>query len=253
MARTVLITGAGSGFGKLTALALAARGHRVLATCETDAQVTALAAEAPQLEVRRLDVTTDDVEWAREVEIDVLINNAGLGQTGPIADVPIDRVRRLFEVNVFGTLRLTQVVAPQMVARGSGRILILSSIAGHLVAPTFGPYSMTKFALEAMGKALRAELAPAGVDVALVNPGPYATGFNDTMAASMWEWFGDGATSAAGTKITGEFVVTGQLDPKEVADALVALVEADRTAESNFIPAELVGLVSPPQVTVPQP
>ena len=196
MSKTVMITGAGSGFGKGASIALAARGHDVIATTETEAQATALRDEAPGLRVEKLDITTDDVARASEWEIDVLVDNAGAGQTGPLADVPIDRVRRLFDVNVFGTLAVTQAVLPRMVARGSGRIIIMSSIAGVLSAPAFGPYSMTKHALEAMGKAMRGELAGQGIDVCLLNPGPYLTGFNDRMADSMWEWFGEDAVNA---------------------------------------------------------
>ena len=159
MSKTVMITGAGSGFGKGASLALAARGHNVIATTETDEQAAALRAEAPQLTVEKLDITSADVAKTAAWDIDVLINNAGAGQTGPMADVPIDRVRRLFEVNVFGTLVVTQHVLRGMVAKGAGRIIIVSSIAGVVSGPSFGPYSMTKHALEAMGKAMRAELA----------------------------------------------------------------------------------------------
>ena len=237
-----MITGAGSGFGKLASLALAERGHRVIATTETDRQADELRAEAPMLTVERLDITTDDVGRAGAWEIDVLVNNAGVGQTGPIADVPLDRVRRLFEVNVFGTLAVTQRVLPGMVERGRGRVIIMSSIAGVLAAPTFGPYSMTKFALEAMGKAMRAELAPLGVDVTLLNPGPYLTGFNDRMAESMWEWFSDASLNASEAptfRAIGEFVTTGQMDPVEVSDRIVELVEAPSTQENNFVPPEI--------------
>lgn len=245
MSTTVLITGAGTGFGKLASLALSERGHRVIATTETEEQAAALSAEAPQLEVRKLDITTSDVDDVAGLEVDVLIDNAAIGQTGPMADVPMDRMRRIFEVNVFGTLAVTQAVIPQMVTRGSGRIIIVSSIAGHLVAPTFGPYSMTKFALEAMGKALRSELAGFGVDVCMINPGPYLTGFNDTMAASMWEWFDDSATTAGGSevfKLVGDMVTGDQMDPAEVAQRLVELVEAETTEESNFVPPEIAEL-----------
>ena len=110
MTKTVMITGAGAGFGKLSSLALAERGHEVVATTETDEQVESLRAEAPQLTVERIDITTDDVAKVSKWDIDVLINNAGAGQTGPMADVPIERVRRLFDVNVFGTLSVTQHV-----------------------------------------------------------------------------------------------------------------------------------------------
>lgn len=245
MGKTVMVTGAGSGFGKLASVALAERGHQVIATTETDEQARALSAELAELEVHRLDITSEDVVRASRWELDVLINNAGVGQTGPMADVPLDRIRRLFEVNVFGTLAVTQQVLPSMIRRGSGRIIIVSSIAGVLSAPTFGPYSMTKHALEAMGKAMRGELAPLGIDVTLLNPGPYQTGFNDRMAASMWEWFGESSLNASATDLfhaVGDMVTEGQLDPAEVATRMVELVEAETTTENNFVPPEIRAL-----------
>jgi short-subunit dehydrogenase len=241
--KTVLITGAGSGFGKGASLALAARGHHVIATTETDAQAETLRVEAPQLQVEKLDITGADVAKAKQWSVDVLVNNAGAGQTGPMADVPMDRVRHLFEVNVFGTLAITQAVLPGMVARGSGRVIIVSSIAGVMSGPAFGPYSMTKHALEAMGKAMRAELAGQGIDVTLLNPGPYGTGFNDRMADSMWEWFGDGAVNAPATELfqmMRGMVTTNQMDPQEVVDRMVELVEADTTTENNFVPPDIL-------------
>ena len=140
----------------------------------------------------------------------------GAGQTGPMADVPIERVRRLFEVNVFGTLSVTQHVLKGMVAKGSGRVIIMSSIAGVLSAPTFGPYSMTKHALEAMGKAMRGELAPLGIDVTLLNPGPYQTGFNDRMAefdVGMVRRHSVNASASDLFRSIGDMVTTGQMDP----------------------------------------
>lgn len=244
---TVLITGAGSGFGRGAALALSARAHEVIATTETDEQAAALRLEAPELRVERVDITSDDIAKVDEWEIDVLIDNAGVGRFGPLVDVPLDLVRQVFEVNVFGTLAITQRVLAQMIPRGSGRVIIVSSIAGLMSAPATGPYSMTKHALEAMGKALRAELAPQGIDVCLLNPGPYETGFNDRMAASMWEWFGAGSLQAPATELfqmVGEFVTTDQLDPTEVIDKMVELVEADSTHENNLVPPDIMGPVS---------
>jgi NAD(P)-dependent dehydrogenase (short-subunit alcohol dehydrogenase family) len=243
MTKTVLITGSGSGFGKAAAIALAARGHEVIATTETDAQADELRAEAPQLTVEKLDITTADVAKAAAWDIDVLINNAGAGQTGPMADVPLERVRHLFEVNVFGTLAITQSVLPRLVAKGSGRIIIVSSIAGVMSGPAFGPYSMTKHALEAMGKAMRAELASQGIDVTLLNPGPYLTGFNDRMADSMWEWFGAGSINAPATplfEMMRDLVTNGQMDPAEVVTRMVELTEAETTTENNFVPPEIL-------------
>lgn len=242
MGKTVMITGAGSGFGKLAALALAARGHHVIATTETDEQASALRAEAPQLQVERLDITTNDIDKVLDWDIDVVINNAGIGQTGPLADIALSRVRDLFEVNVFGTLAVTQAVIKGMVAKRRGRIIIMSSIAGVLTAPTFGPYAMTKHALEAMGKAMRAELAPLGIDVTLINPGPYRTGFNDRMASSMWEWFDERSLNGSESTLfhlIGEYVTTDQRDPGEVVQRLVELTEAETTTENNFVPAEI--------------
>ena len=241
MTKTVLVTGAGSGFGKGTSLALAARGHKVIATTETDEQAIALAAEAPQLIVERIDITTDDVDKVTAWDIDVLINNAGMGQTGPMADVPMERIRRIFEVNVFGTLAITQKVLAGMIKRGSGRVIVMSSIGGLHSFPTFGPYNMTKHALEGMGKAMRLELAPQGIDVCMINPGPHDTGFNDSMADSMWEWFGEKSLQAPNMDMftsMREAAVTDQMDPMIVVDKLVELTEAETTAQHNIVPPE---------------
>lgn len=241
MGKTVLVTGAGSGFGKGASLALAARGHNVIATTETDEQAAALAAEAPQLTVERIDITTDDVDKVTAWDIDVLINNAGMGQTGPMADVPMERIRRIFEVNVFGTLAITQKVLAGMIKRGSGRVIVMSSIGGLHSFPTFGPYNMTKHALEGMGKAMRLELEPQGIDVCLINPGPHDTGFNDSMAASMWEWFGEKSLQAPNMDMftsMREAAVTDQMDPMIVVDKLVELTEAETTAQHNIVPPD---------------
>lgn len=100
---------------------------------------------------------------------------------------------------------------------------------------------MTKHALEAVGKTLRCELAPLGIDVTLLNPGPYQTGFNDRMANSMWEWFDDQSLNGGEATLfrtIGEFVTTGS-DPVEVVQRLVELTEAAQTSENNFVPEDL--------------
>jgi len=239
--KTVIVTGAGSGFGLGVSRALAARGHHVIATTETNEQAARLHAGSPALRVERVDITTDDIDKVAEWDADVLINNAGVGQTGPMADVPLERVRRLFEVNVFGTLAITQKVLPGMVARGSGRVIIVSSIGGLKCFPTFGPYNMTKHALEAMGKTLRLELEPQGIDVTLLNPGPYGTGFNDRMVDTMWEWFNDQSLQASSKEMFSSMhsaALTDQLDPAEVVDKLVELTEADQTKQNNIVPSD---------------
>ena len=158
-----------------------------------------------------------------------------------MADVPMERIRRIFEVNVFGTLAITQKVLAGMIKRGSGRVIVMSSIGGLHSFPTFGPYNMTKHALEGMGKAMRLELEPQGIDVCMINPGPHDTGFNNSMADSMWEWFGEKSLQAPNMDMftsMREAAVTDQMDPMIVVDKLVELTEAETTAQHNIVPPD---------------
>ena len=244
MSKTVLITGAGSGFGRLAAVKLASRGHTVVATVETQEQVDELSAAHPELTVEKLDVTdASDLDVIDRHDLDVFIGNAGLGQTGPLSVIPLERVRRVFEVNVFGTLATAQRAAQAMRRKRAGRILLVSSIAGVRAGAGSGPYSMTKHAMQAMGGVLRNELAPFGIDVALINPGPFATGFNDRMANDPGDWF-DPATAApedvAIIDSLRQRITIGQLDPDEVADRYVELVEAETTELVNFVPPDII-------------
>ena len=236
--RNILITGAGSGFGKGAAVELAQRGHAVFAACETDAQADALAADHPELTAITLDVTdAAAIAGAADLGIDVLINNAGVGIVGPMASVPMDDVRRSFEVNVFGMVALSQAVIPGMRSRGWGRIVNMSSVAGVLASPLGSPYSMTKHAVEAFTKSLRAELAPHGIDVTKVNPGPYLTGFNDRMVNGAADFIEVDDTSTTDIHALVQAVIlTDQLDPAEVSLALADLAEADETPEELFLP-----------------
>jgi NAD(P)-dependent dehydrogenase (short-subunit alcohol dehydrogenase family) len=239
MAKTILITGAGTGFGKAAAIELASRGHDVIATTETQAQADALAAEQPGITTMKLDVTdADDVAQAATLGVEVLINNAGVGVLGPMATVPMDKVRLSFEVNVLGMVAMSQAVIPGMRDRGSGRIINVSSIAGVLASPLGSPYCMTKHAVEAFTKSLRGELAPHGIDVTKVNPGPYNTGFNDRMVNNIPTYIDEGDTSATETHaFVSQIVLGDQLDPMEVAMSLADLAEADETPEETFLPA----------------
>jgi NAD(P)-dependent dehydrogenase (short-subunit alcohol dehydrogenase family) len=244
MQKTVLITGAGSGFGRGAAAELAQRGHKVIATTETDKQAAALAAAHPKLTVAKLDITNaSDVAKVDQWDLDVFVANAGMGQTGPLSVLPLERLRAVFEVNVFGTFAITQRVAQAMRRKRSGRILIVSSIAGVRAGVGSGPYAMSKHALQALGMALRAELLPFGVDVALINPGPYATGFNDRMANDPGPWFDRNTAAPEDVAVMDSIVkriTIGQLDPADVVKRYVELVEADKTELVNFIPPDIV-------------
>ena len=238
MAKKILVTGAGTGFGKGAAVELAKRGHQVIAATESQEQADALAGEHPDLTTMKLDVTNDDdVQAAAGLGIDVLINNAGVGVAGPLSTMPMADIRRAFDVNVFGMVALSQVVIPEMKARGSGRIINVSSIVGVWAAPLSSPYSMTKHAVEAFTKSLRGELAPHGIDVTKVNPGPYNTGFNDRMVNGIPNYIEASDTSSRDIHSeVAAVVLADQFDPTEVYMKLADLAEADETPEEVFLP-----------------
>lgn len=188
-----MITGAGSGFGKGAALALARRGHSVIAATYDQAQADALAAEAGAagvaLRAVKLDITSDvDRRTVAGTGIDVLINNAAVGESGALAEVPLDRIRRTLETNVIGTIGMIQAAVPELMRKGGGTIVIVTSLAGRMPIPFLAPYGMTKFALEVAGADLAVELKPFNIRVALIEPGSFATGFNEAQIATKYAW-----------------------------------------------------------------
>ncbi len=186
--KTILITGATSGIGKSAALELAKRGHTVFATGRRMEALEALRNDydRPNLVLQHLDVTdTASIERAMSTlqqhtnGIDVLINNAGYAQFGPTVEISDEALRRQFDVNVFGLMSVTRSCSSAMMKRGTGRIINVSSIGGRMVFPFGGVYQATKFAVEALSDAMRAELASFGIQVILIEPGPIETGFMD--------------------------------------------------------------------------
>jgi NAD(P)-dependent dehydrogenase (short-subunit alcohol dehydrogenase family) len=248
MPKTVLITGAGSGFGRMAASLLASRGHKVIATVLNDPQAAELSKAEPKLTVAKLDITdTKDVASVDQWDPDVFIANAAIGQTGPLSLIPLERLRRIFEVNVFSTFAVTQRVAQKMREKRAGRIIIVSSIGGVRAGVGSGPYTMTKHAIQAFGTALRAELKMFGVDVCTINPGPYATGFNDRMAMNPGDWFDRKSAAPEDVAVMDQLVqriTVGQLDPVDVARRYVELAEAEKTELVNFVPPDIVERMS---------
>ena len=235
MNKTILITGAGTGIGRDAAFALAARGHRVIATTIDDAQSVELRADAARLghalEVFKLDITVvSDRERILPLELVVLINNAAVGESGSLAEVDMDRVRRAFEVNVFATLELTQLALRGMIARRRGSILLVSSIAGRMPMPFLMPYSMTKFALSAAGAGLRAELDQLGanVHVALIEPGAIHTGFNQAMTGRKYAWMDEKSYfhAQAEQMKARETRVFGLLEARDTKSIVAQIVKA---------------------------
>ena len=248
MPKTVLITGAGSGFGRGAALELARRGHKVIAGVLNEQQAAELAKAEPKLIVVKLDITdAKDVAKVDQWNLDVFIANAAIGQTGPLSVIPLERLRAVFEVNVFATFAITQRVAQALRRKRAGRIIIMSSIGGVRAGVGSGPYTMTKHAIQAFGTALRAELRAFGVDVCLINPGPYGTGFNDRMANDPGPWFDRSKAAPEDVAVMDQLVqriTVGQMDPSEVVKRYVELVEAPATELVNFVPADIVERMS---------
>jgi short-subunit dehydrogenase len=193
--KTILITGAGTGIGKDSALELALRGHSIIATTETNEQAREMQEASVEtglsIESFKLDITNkNDREKITNYNIDVLINNAAIGESGSLAEINIDKVRNNFEVNVFSSLELTQLALKKMLKKDKGTIVFISSLAGRTVMPFLGSYTMTKFSLSAGSEALRKELKriTKNVHITVVEPGAYHTGFNQIMLAKKYKW-----------------------------------------------------------------
>ncbi|GAB2640985.1 SDR family oxidoreductase [Gordonia jinhuaensis] len=240
---TFLITGAGSGFGKEIALRLAAQGHDVIAGVEIIAQVNALRAEAitrdVDLRVEKLDVTDEgDRLNAFTWDVDVLLNNAGVSEGGSTVDIPAANLRRQFEVNVIGPILLTQGIAKQMVSKKAGKIVFMSSVAGLTVDPFTGAYAGSKHAVEAFADALDQELAEFGITVATVNPGPFLTGFNDTMFETWKTWVDDPSTRLFDYEKLA--FPHEQHDPDEVITTTIDVLTGEDTAYRHVLPTSTV-------------
>lgn len=237
MTKHILITGATSGIGRHAALWLARRGHHIIASGRRQHALDELLVEAKglQLDVLRLDVTDSDSiqSAAHEVNrltnghgLDVLINNAGYGQGGAVLDIDIDAVRRQYETNVFGLLEVTRAFSAKMIHNGSGRIINISSIGGRITFPLLGVYNSTKYAVESLSDALRAELAPLGVQVVIVQPGTIRTRFGSTVNSGLSD---DGGRWSELHADSGALIETFERfapDPTPVSHALARAVES---------------------------
>lgn len=246
--KTILITGAGSGFGKAAALGMARNGHSVIATAQVSSQVTPLREEAQRLSlnsfrVERLDLADPyDIAQAQSWDIDVLWNNAGMGEAGPVWEIPLDLVRKNYEINVFLPLKLTQGVVQKWVREGkTGKVVFTSSMGGLFTPANWGTYVSTKHALEAFAEAMQQELAAYGIKVQTINPGAYYTGYNETMADNPFRWLDDTRhfTKRADLRRSfDEFFATpeGKMDPTEMIERMIDIVPADDGKFRNVVP-----------------
>jgi NADP-dependent 3-hydroxy acid dehydrogenase YdfG len=241
----VLVTGCSTGIGRAAAEALLARGHTVWATARRPETLADLAAKGAH--VTALDVTDEASMSAAVAEVEAahgavgtLVNNAGYGEYGAVEEVAMDKVRAMFETNVFGLARMCQLVLPGMRAAGRGRIVNLSSMGGRMTFPLGGYYHATKYAVEAISDALRNEVRQFGLHVSLVEPGLIRTGFEETAMTSAAHAADEGSPYAALLATSASITSGGYANPvltagpKAVAKVVLKAVEA-RAPRSRYV------------------
>lgn len=241
--KKVLITGAGSGFGNEVAMRLAEKDFAVVATVEIDGQVQPLKRQAARrgvrMRVEKLDVTIEgDRRKALDWGIEILVNNAGVGEGGSTLDIPAANIRHQFEVNVTGPLLLTQGIGKQMARRGTGRIVWVSSREGLNVNPFTGLYAASKHALEAIAETMKDELQEFGVEVSTMNPGPFLTGFNDRIFQT-WESWDDNPADRLYDYSKLAFP-RPQFNPEPVYATLTALAAGEIDSYRNLEPKSMI-------------
>ena len=204
--QTALITGASSGIGREMAIRLAEKGFQVIAAARRIDRLTELAEQFQNITPMQVDLSqSEDTEVFCDyistlpMPVSVLINNAGYSIRGALEDVSMEAIKRIFEVNLFALIRITQACLPGMRNLRKGTIVNLSSIAGKFAFPGSGVYAATKYAVEGITDALRIELAPFGIRVVAIRPGPIATEFNEV-----------------GNKLTGDLMARTHPDYKPI-------------------------------------
>lgn len=231
--KKILITGAGSGLGKGTAIGLAKEGHHVIAgvhVWEQRSELLKIIKEEKlekNLHVIKLDILDEvDCQHAYSFDIDILVNNAGMGHSGPVGEMPVDLIREVMETNVFSPLEFSQPIIKKMVKKGKGKIIFVSSIAGLTTSPYLGAYNASKHALESIAQNLRDELHDFGVEVATINPGPFETGFNDRMYDTYEQWYDQAETFTKKETIekASKKLLDNQLDPQIMIDEMVKVI-----------------------------
>ena len=238
--RSILITGSSSGIGRATAERFGGRGWRVFASMrnlEAGAALRARAADAGwRLTTPALDVTSDEsvatatAEVLRETggRLDVLVNNAGYYQFGALEETSPAELRAQLETNVVGVQRVTRAVLPAMRARRTGTIVTIGSVSGRVALPLVGPYHASKWALEGMIEALRLELIPFGVRVALIEPGVYHTSLHDNERLAA----GAGTDSPYAALLSAYRRQNGKLPRQDDLTPLIDVIERAATSEN---------------------
>ncbi len=232
MSRTALVTGATSGIGLEVARLLAAKGYRVLGTSRNPDTVAA-DRRIPGVEYLALDLADrDSVARCAEAAgaVDIVVNNAGESQSGPLEELPAEAVDRLFQTNVFGAVQLTQRLLPGMRARGYGRVVMVGSMLASFPLAYRGSYVAAKAALKGFASAARQELSPFGVWVSTVEPGSIATGIGERRTS----YVADGSVYRRDFDTMIERLDANErsgIPPRRVAEVIVSAIEADKPRE----------------------
>ncbi len=236
--RVVLVTGASSGIGKATATLFAQKGYITYAAArrrETFAELRARACHPLHVDVTdeaSMIAAVQEIE-AQHGAVDILVNNAGYGQAGPLEELALSAMRQQFETNVFGPLRMSQLVLPGMRGKRWGRIINVSSVAGAVTMMGTGAYTMSKHAVECFSDVLRYEVRPFGVDVITIQPGGVSTNFTSVEE----EMFGKGEPNSPYAKFRENVARTLHqgasenrliLKPEQVAQAILVAATAPR-------------------------
>src|SRR4051812_41481736 len=222
MTRTALVTGASSGIGAAVAELLAAHDYRVLGTSRDPSTLATRVAGVEYLPLDLGDYASVEACAAAAGDVDVLVNNAGESQSGPLEELPMDAVERLFRVNVFGAVRLTQLVLPGMRERGYGRVVMVGSMLASFPLAYRSSYVATKAAIKGFASAARREVAPFGVGVTTVEPGSISTGIGERRTHYLAE--GSPFTAEYGTMI--ERLDANERDGTSAEDVAATILKA---------------------------
>jgi len=240
----ILITGASSGIGFLTGITLASRNHKVIMTSHNEKQLENLNNKIKALnldiETLKLDITNDeDVSMFKNLDIDILINHAGIGIGGSIIDLDMDEVKNNFEVNFFASYRLVKMFCnKKLKANQKGKVIITSSIAGIIPVEFLGSYCSSKAAITMMARCLRKELniLECGIDISVIEPGAYYTGFNQVMVDKILDMDSNSCFYTCRQKIYNQVKMKFDLIEKKNINSIVCqIIKAVEDRKNKFI------------------
>jgi short-subunit dehydrogenase len=245
--KVVLITGASSGIGRAAAEKFLKQGYTVYGAARTESDLKYLN-NYPDGHYQIMDITEANEREAcvkkilkKENKIDILVNNAGYGAYGAVEEVPLEEVKRQFEVNLFGLSELTKLVIPGMRENNSGKIINISSIAGKIWTPLGGWYHASKFALEGLSNCLRNELREFGIDVILIEPGAIETNWADTAGKNLMKNSGEGVYQKQAQKKAAKYEeMYGEggmaVGPEVVAESILKAAESSHPKARYAVP-----------------